>query len=211
MLSPEEIVKAKVSGIIYAAKMYPAHATTNSQFGVTNIAALRPVFQAMSDCGLPLLVHGEVTDSKIDIFNREAVFIEQVLKPLISDFPTLRIVMEHITTSEAVDFILSCPDHICATITAHHLLYNRNDIFKSGVRPHMYCLPILKTEEDRLALLTAATSGNPKFFLGEVIKVSLYLDTLLRRFVISSSPSSPPTTLPSTLYLLSYTKYQYAS
>ena len=127
---------------------------------------MKSVLQTMSDLQLPLLIHGEVTDINIDIFDREAIFIDQILRPLIHEFPNLKIVMEHITTKEAVHFILSTSNNVCATITAHHLLYNRNDIFRGGIRPHMYCLPILKAETHRQALLAAATSGNPKFFLG---------------------------------------------
>eukprot|EP01041_Mallomonas_annulata_P013064 gene13064-27575_t len=164
--TPEEILVAKASGIVYAVKYYPAGATTNSEFGVTNINKVTAVLQKMAEVGLPLLVHGEVTDIDVDVFDRERLFIETVLRPLTEQFPTLKIVMEHITTADAVDFILSSSSNIAATITAHHLLYNRTHIFKGGVNPHMFCLPILKRERHRIALLSAATSGNPKFFLG---------------------------------------------
>lgn len=162
----DDIVKAKLSNLVYACKLYPAGATTNSEFGVTHISKIKDVLQTMSDVGLPLLVHGEVTDPEIDVFDREALFITTVLQPLITEFPQLKIVMEHITTSEAVDFISSCSINVVATITAHHLLYNRTDIFRGGINPHMYCLPILKRNNHRLALLKAATSGSSKFFLG---------------------------------------------
>jgi dihydroorotase len=164
--SAETIIEAKESGIIHALKLYPAGATTNSDAGVTDINNTYPALQAMQDAGIPLLVHGEVTDPNIDIFDREKCFIDSVLAPLIKDFPTLKIVMEHITTKNAVDFVSHAPDHIVATITAHHLLINRNAIFTGGIRPHHYCLPVLKREEHRQALVAAATSGNPKFFLG---------------------------------------------
>ena len=162
----EDILTAKQSGIVHAVKLYPQGATTNSEFGITSISALYPVLQTMSDCGMPLLVHGEVTDQSVDIFDRERVFIEQILAPLVARFDQLLVVMEHITTKDAVDFVSSASPCVAATITAHHLLYNRSDIFKGGVCPHLYCLPILKRETHRQALLAAATSGSPKFFLG---------------------------------------------
>jgi dihydroorotase len=168
-----EIVNAKESGIIIGAKLYPAGATTNSESGVTSIDSIQAVLQAMEDVGLPLLVHGEVTDAAVDVFDREKVFIDTILRPLTERHPQLRIVLEHITTQDAVQFIRSRtnPDgspnmNVTATITAHHLLYNRSDIFRGGIRPHMYCLPILKRELHRAALLEAATSGDPRFFLG---------------------------------------------
>ncbi len=164
-LSPDEIIKAKQAGIV-AVKLYPAGATTNSEAGIKSLEASLPTLQTMAEVGLPLLVHGEVTDADIDIFDREAVFIERVLRPLMTQLPTLKIVLEHITTREAVDFVMTAPDTVAATITAHHLLMNRNAIFTGGIRPHHYCLPVLKREQHRLALLSAASSGSPKFFLG---------------------------------------------
>ncbi len=162
----EEIKRAKQSGAIHAVKLYPAGATTNSDAGVTDIRKAYPALEEMQRCGMPLLVHGEVTDKNVDVFDREAVFIERVLIPLLKDLPQLRVVFEHITTQDAVQFVTSAPDHIAATITVHHLLYNRNAMFSGGLRPHLYCLPVLKREEHREALGKAAISGNPKFFLG---------------------------------------------
>ena len=164
--SPDEIKRAKDSGFIKAVKYYPAGATTNSDSGVTDLRKCDAVLEAMQSVGLPLLLHGEVTDSHIDIFDREKVFIEKHLIPLARRFPKLRMVFEHITTANAVKFVLAANDNVAATITAHHLLFNRTDIFKGGIRPHYYCLPVLKREEHRLALLKAATGGNRKFFLG---------------------------------------------
>ena len=164
--SPEEIVKAKASGFVKAVKYYPAGATTNSDSGVTDIARCDDVFAAMADAGVPLLVHGEVTDPAVDIFDREAAFIETVLAPLVGRHARLRVVLEHITTRQAAQFVSAAPAHVAATITAHHLLLNRNAIFAGGIRPHHYCLPVLKREEHRLALVQAAVSGSPKFFLG---------------------------------------------
>jgi dihydroorotase len=161
----EEIRRAKEAGIA-AFKLYPAGATTHSESGVTAIEKVYPALEAMQAHDLPLLVHGEVTDGAVDIFDREAVFIERVLAPLIRRFPGLRIVFEHITTRSAIDFVSASPASVAATITAHHLLYNRNALLAGGVRPHYYCLPVLKREDDRLALLRAATSGSAKFFLG---------------------------------------------
>ena len=163
---PAEIVRARQSGYVFAAKLYPAGATTNSAFGVTDIARLDSVFGAMSDEGFPLLIHGEVVAAETDVFDRETAFIERVLVPLLGRFPDLPMVFEHITTREAVEFVRSAPDNVAATITAHHLLMNRNAMFTGGVRPHHYCLPVLKREEHRLALCEAALSGSPKFFLG---------------------------------------------
>jgi dihydroorotase len=163
---PAEIERARASGIVHAVKYYPAGATTNSDAGVSDIGRCSDTLAAMADAGMPLLVHGEVTDPQVDIFDREKLFIERTMIPLVQKFRTLRVVMEHITTANAVKFVLSAPDHVGATITAHHLLLNRTDIFRGGIRPHLYCLPVLKREEHRLALLKAATSGNPKFFLG---------------------------------------------
>ena len=163
---PAEIRNAKASGIVNAVKYYPAGATTNSDAGVTDIRKCMGALEAMAESAMPLLIHGEVTDADIDVFDREKTFIERTMIALTQRLPGLRIVMEHITTANAVKFVLSAPDNVAATITAHHLLMNRNDIFRGGIRPHVYCLPILKREEHRLALIKAATSGNPKFFLG---------------------------------------------
>ena len=164
--SPEEIRKAATSGFIKAVKYYPAGATTNSDAGVTDIGKCSGALQAMADAGLPLLLHGETTDPQVDVFDREKIFIERTLIPLVQRFADLKFVMEHITTEDAVNFVRSAPGNVAATITAHHLLLNRNDIFRGGIRPHLYCLPILKREEHRRALLGAATSGSAKFFLG---------------------------------------------
>lgn len=163
---PAEIARAKESGYVVAGKLYPAGATTNADSGVTDLRRLYPALEAMQRCGMPLLVHGEVTDPTVDIFDREAVFIESALIPLTRDFPALKIVLEHITTVEAAEFVRTAPATVAATITAHHLLYNRNALFQGGVRPHYYCLPILKRERHRQALIRAAISGDPKFFLG---------------------------------------------
>ena len=163
---PDEILRAKDSGFIHAVKLYPAGATTNSDFGVTDLRKCYKVLEAMQEVGLPLLVHGEVTDGDIDLFDREAVFIERVMRPLRADLPALPIVFEHITTRDAAQYVAEADGPIAATITAHHLLYNRNEIFKGGINPHYYCLPVLKREEHRLALVTAATSGDERFFLG---------------------------------------------
>ncbi|NOG32761.1 dihydroorotase [Halomonas sp. TBZ9] len=163
---PEEIQRAIDSGIIKAVKLYPAGATTNSASGVTDLRYCDETIAAMAEAGLPLLMHGEVTDADIDIFDREAVFIEQVLKPLLARHPSLKVVCEHITTEQAATFVAEAPDNVAATITAHHLLFNRNHMLVGGIRPHYYCLPILKRERHRQALLKAATSGSRKFFLG---------------------------------------------
>ena len=151
---------------MYGVKLYPAGATTNSDSGVTDLRKVLPVLEAMAAMHLPLLVHGEVTDASVDVFDREKIFIERLLMPLVQTLPALRIVLEHITTANAVKFVLAASDNVAATITAHHLLMNRNALFQGGIRPHHYCLPVLKREEHRLALVRAATSGNPKFFLG---------------------------------------------
>jgi len=164
-LPPDEIARAQAAGVV-AVKLYPAGATTNSDAGVTDLRKTYLTLEAMQRVGMPLLVHGEVTDSDIDLFDREAVFIDQQLMPLRRDFPGLKIVFEHITTREAAQYVRSAGPLTAATITAHHLLYNRNAIFKGGVRPHYYCLPVLKRETHRLALVEAATSGLPQFFLG---------------------------------------------
>lgn len=163
---PAEIDAARASGHVHAVKYYPAGATTNSDSGVTQLERCYPVLEAMARCGMPLLVHGEVTDAAVDIFDRERVFIERVLAPLVQRFPQLKIVMEHITTREAAQFVREAPANVGATVTAHHLLINRNALFVGGVRPHNYCLPVAKREIHRVALVEAATSGNPKFFLG---------------------------------------------
>ncbi|MEO8407040.1 MAG: dihydroorotase, partial [Oxalobacteraceae bacterium] len=163
---PDEIRRAKDSGFIHAVKLYPAGATTNSAAGVTDLTKCYKTLETMQEVGMPLLVHGEVTAAEIDIFDREAVFIERVLQPLRQALPELKIVLEHITTRDAAQYVIEADGPIGATITAHHLLYNRNEIFKGGIRAHYYCLPILKRETHRQALLQVATSGNPRFFLG---------------------------------------------
>ncbi|ACT48921.1 dihydroorotase [Methylotenera mobilis] len=162
----EEIERAKASGIVHGVKLYPAGATTNSDSGVTNLGHCVKALEAMERVGMPLLAHAEVTDSDVDVFDRERVFIERNMIPLLKKFPSLRVVFEHITTRDAADFVAQAPSNVAATVTAHHLLMNRNDMFKGGIQPHHYCLPILKREEHRVALVKAATSGNPKFFLG---------------------------------------------
>ncbi len=164
--SAEVIKVAAESNMIKALKYYPAGATTNSDQGVTDIKQTYGALEAMLEKGLPLLVHGEVTDNDVDVFDREAAFIDRVLAPLAQDFPELKIVFEHITTRAAVDFVMQSNINIAATITPQHILLNRNDLFKGGLQPHHYCLPVLKAEDDRLAVSEAATSGNPKFFLG---------------------------------------------
>ena len=163
---PEEIALARRSGQVHAVKLYPAGATTHSDAGVTRISRCFHTLEKMEEQGMPLLVHGEVTDPEVDVFDREPVFIEEVLGPLVERFPGLKIVLEHITTREAVHFVEVTGPNVAATITAHHLLLNRNALFQGGVRPHHYCLPVLKREAHREALVEAATSGNPKFFLG---------------------------------------------
>ncbi|NTS77644.1 dihydroorotase [Catenovulum sp. SM1970] len=164
--SPEEIRQAKASGKVFACKLYPAGATTNSDSGVTDIENVYPALKAMQEEGILLLIHGEVTDSSIDIFDREKVFIETKLSKIVTDFPDLKIVLEHITTKDAAEFVASAGDNVAATITAHHLLYNRNHMLAGGIRPHYYCLPILKRNLHQEALIKAATSGSKKFFLG---------------------------------------------
>ena len=162
---PDEIARAKAAGVV-ALKLYPAGATTNSDAGVTDIRKTYPTLEAMQRAGLLLLVHGEVTDPAVDVFDREAVFIERVMMPLRRDFPALKVVFEHITTREAAQYVAEADDFTAATLTAHHLLYNRNALFMGGLRPHYYCLPVLKREVHRLALVQAATSGSARFFLG---------------------------------------------
>ena len=163
---PDEILRARDSGFIHAVKLYPAGATTNSDAGVTDLTKCYKTLETMQQIGMPFLVHGEVTDAEIDIFDREAVFIERVLQPLRQAMPALKIVFEHITTKDAAQYVAEAEGPIAATITAHHLLYNRNEIFKGGIRPHYYCLPVLKREEHRQALVAVATSGDERFFLG---------------------------------------------
>lgn len=163
--SVEDISAAQQAKVV-AAKLYPAGATTNSDSGVTKIDLITPTLEAMAELGMPLLVHGEVTTGKVDIFDREAVFIETILKPLRRRIPQLKIVLEHITTQDAVNYVRSCPDNLAATITAHHLLFNRNHMLAGGIRPHYYCLPILKRGTHQQSLVEAATSGDPRFFLG---------------------------------------------
>jgi dihydroorotase len=165
-LPPDEIERARDSGGVQAVKLYPAGATTNSEDGVTDLAAVYPVLERMQRLDLPLLVHGESTDPAVDIFDREQRFIAERLSRILRDFPGLRVVFEHITTRDAVDFVLAGPPTLGATITAHHLLYNRGAMFAGGLRPHLYCLPVLKRETHRQALVQAAISGNPRFFLG---------------------------------------------
>lgn len=164
--SAEEIKQAVASGVVHGVKFYPAGATTNSDSGVTDLAHCKKALAEMEKLGLPLLVHAEVTDAQVDVFDRERVFIGRHMMPLLKDYPALKIVFEHITTKQAADFVLASPANVAATITAHHLLMNRNAMFVGGIQPHHYCLPILKREEHRQALLQAATSGNAKFFLG---------------------------------------------
>jgi len=165
-IDPKEIETGFRDGVFTAAKLYPAHATTNSAHGVTDIWKMGRVFETMQRIGMPLLVHGEVTDRAVDVFDRETVFIDRILSRLVREFPDLKIVFEHITTEEAVEFVRAGPQTLAATITPHHLEINRNAIFDGGIRPHMYCLPIAKREQHRLALRKAATSGEAKFFLG---------------------------------------------
>jgi len=162
----DEIINAKASGLVHGVKLYPAGATTNSDSGVTSLEKCAEALAAMEKVGMPLLVHAEVTDSDIDVFDRELVFIERHMIPLLKKYPALKVVFEHITTKDAADFVALAPANVAATITAHHLLMNRNDMFKGGMQPHHYCLPVLKRETHRVALVKAATSGSSKFFLG---------------------------------------------
>ena len=163
---PAELARGHSEGVFTAAKLYPAHATTGSAHGVSDVATLYPALEAMQRIGMPLLVHGEVTDRRVDIFDREAVFIERTLAALVRDFPNLKIVFEHITTADAVAFVDDTGPNVAATITPQHLMLNRNAMFDGGIRPHAYCLPVIKRESHRLALRAAATSGSPKYFLG---------------------------------------------
>lgn len=165
-LALDEIDLAQKTGAVAAIKYYPAGATTNSENGVTNIQNTYPVLERLADIGMPLLIHGEVSNGSVDIFDREQQFIDSVLTPLLNRYPALKLVLEHISTSHAVEFVLQQPENVAATITAHHLLFNRNDLLSGGVRPHFYCLPILKNSYNQQALIEAATSGSPKFFLG---------------------------------------------
>ncbi len=163
---PDEVARGFEESVFAAVKLYPAHATTNSAFGVTDVDRVLPVLEGMADIGMPLLVHGEITDPQVDIFDREAAFVDRVLDPLRRRLPELRIVLEHITTEEAAQYVAASGTNLAATITAHHLVINRNAIFAGGIRPHLYCLPIAKREKHRLALRQAAVSGDPHFFLG---------------------------------------------
>lgn len=163
---PDEMARGHAEGVFTAAKLYPAHATTNSAHGVTDIVNIRPVLERMQEIGMPLLIHGEVTDHDVDIFDREAVFIERTLEPLVREMPGLKIVFEHITTKQAAQFVADAPPNVAATITPQHLHINRNAMLVGGIRPHAYCLPVAKREEHRLAVRAAATSGSSKFFLG---------------------------------------------
>ena len=164
--TPADIEAAKASGLIHGVKLYPLGATTNSDAGVSSLEACLPVLEKMAEVGMPFLLHGEVTDPEIDIFDREAVFIERTLAPLVARLPSLKVVLVHITTAQAAEFVQAAPANVAATLTAHHLLMNRNAMLVGGMRPHHYCLPVLKRETHRRALLAAATSGSPKFFLG---------------------------------------------
>jgi len=165
-MPPAEVDAARASGVVHAVKLYPAGATTNSDAGVSDLRKCAATLARMEKLGLPLLVHGEVTDPAVDIFDREAVFIDTVLAPLLKDFPALRVVLEHVTTRDGIDFVRGSGANVAATLTAHHLLLNRNALFVGGIRPHHYCLPVLKRETHRQALVAAAVSGDPKFFLG---------------------------------------------
>lgn len=164
--SPDELARGHAEGVWIAAKLYPANATTNSAHGVTDVRNIYPALERMQVTGMPLLVHGEVTDPEVDIFDREAVFIDRVLEPLLRDFPELKVVFEHITTRDAAQFVADAPERVAATVTPQHLMINRNAIFAGGLRPHAYCLPVAKREIHRLAVRAAAVSGSPKFFLG---------------------------------------------
>ena len=163
---PDEIRRVQDSGFVHALKYYPAGATTNSDAGVTDIMKPMRTLELMAELGVPLLMHGEVNDAAVDVFDREAVFVERVLAPLLARLPLLKVVFEHITTRQGAEYVATAPANVAATITPQHLLYNRNEIFRGGIRPHAYCLPVLKREEHRVALVKAATSGSPKFFLG---------------------------------------------
>ncbi len=163
---PDEITAGAADGTIAAVKVYPAHATTNSAFGVRDFTKVRPVLAALADAGLPLLVHGEVVDPSVDIFDREATFLDRVLQPIIEEFVDLKVVLEHITTAEGIELVLDGPDRVGGTVTAHHLVLNRNAMFRGGLRPHAYCLPVPKRETHRVELVRGVTSGHPRLFLG---------------------------------------------
>ena len=163
---PEDLARGFSAGVLTAVKLYPAHATTNAAKGVTDVRRVRPVLEALQRIGMPLLIHGEVTDPDIDVYDREAVFVERVLAPMLADFPDMRVVLEHISTEQAAAFVAAAGPNLAATITPHHLILNRNALFEGGLQPHHYCLPLAKRERHRLALRRAATSGDPKFFLG---------------------------------------------
>lgn len=163
---PDDLAQGHADGVFTAAKLYPANATTNSSAGVTDVTKLDPVLKRMAEIGMPLLVHGEVTSARVDIFDREAVFIETILKPMVERHPKLKVVLEHITTGQAVEFVETGGHNVAATVTPQHMIINRNDIFKGGIRPHLYCLPVAKRERHRLAVRAAAVSGHPRFFLG---------------------------------------------
>ncbi len=165
-IDADEIARGADAGVFTACKLYPAHATTNSAHGVTDIRALTEVLETLQRIGMPLLIHGEVTDPAVDIFDREAVFIDTILQPLVADYPELKIVLEHITTAEAAAFVTEAGPRIAATVTPQHLIINRNALFEGGIRPHAYCLPVAKRERHRLAVRRATVSGSPKFFLG---------------------------------------------
>ena len=192
---PEEIRQAKASGFVHAAKLYPAGATTNSDSGVTSIDKILPAIETMAEVGMPLLIHGEVTRGDVDVFDREKIFIDEHMRRVVELFPTLKVVFEHITTAEAVQFVTEASANVGATITAHHLLYNRNHMLVGGIRPHFYCLPILKRNTHQVALLDAATSGNQKFFLG----TDSAPNTLRKRRVVvpvATPPMRPSSCMP---------------
>lgn len=165
-VDPDELARGHAEGVWVAAKLYPAGATTNSASGVTDVRNIYPVLERMEEIGMVFCIHGEVTDPDVDVFDREAVFIDRILTPLVRDFPALRMVLEHITTKQAAEFVADAPANIAATVTPQHLHLNRNALFKGGLRPHAYCLPVVKREEHRLAVRKAAVGGSPKFFLG---------------------------------------------
>lgn len=189
---PEEIREAKASGFVHAAKLYPAGATTNSDSGVTSIDKILPAIEAMADVGMPLLIHGEVTRGDVDVFDREKIFIDEHMRRVVELFPTLKVVFEHITTADAVQFVTEASANVAATITAHHLLYNRNHMLVGGIRPHFYCLPILKRNTHQVALLDAATSGNPKFSSAPTPRLTPSTPKKPRAVVPAATPPMPP-------------------